>query len=84
MKDDLLKVLGAIGLIILVLLCWPWIGFWICYFEGWLAKIMIGKYIVEWFALFGINLPLDKIPLFAGILGWIGGFFKAINTKKND
>ena len=85
MKDDILKLIGAIGLIILLLLFWPFIGFWICYFEGWLAKIMIGKYIVEWFALFNINLPIDKIPLFAGVLGWIAGFFKAINsTKKKD
>ena len=85
MKNDFVKLIGVIGTVLLVLIFWPWIGFWLCYFEGWLAKLMIGKYIVEWFTLFNINLPLEKIPLFAGVLGWIGGFFKGINTaKKND
>lgn len=60
----------------------PWLSFWTAYFTGWITKIVIGKYLVEGFALLGITLPLDKIPLLAGIFGWIGGFFKTLNTSK--
>ena len=66
---------------IVIIFIWPWLSFWVAYFLGWITKITIGKYIVEGFALLNIDLPLNKIPLLAGVLGWIGGFF--IGTKGN-
>lgn len=80
-----LSVLGIIGLVIGVIFIAPWLSFWLAYFGGWVAKIVIGNYLVKGFALFGITMPIDKIPLAAGILGWIGGFFKnTIKLRNND
>jgi hypothetical protein len=76
--------LDLIFLALLVVLISPWIHFWLAYFCGWIAKLLIGKYIVEGFALFGIMLPLDKIPLLAGALGWVGSFFKTTVSKSNN
>lgn len=83
-KEDILKVIGAVASIILSIFIASWLLFWISYFNGWVAKLLIGKYLVEGFAYFNINIPIDKIPLIAGCLGWIGGFFKnTINYNKN-
>lgn len=83
MKKDIstiiLVILGAIAFIFIL----PWIAFWLAYFGGWIAKILIGKQLVNGFALIGITLPIEKIPLLAGTLGWIGGFFKTVNTNLN-
>ena len=82
MKNILKIILIILGVIALIFIL-PWIAFWLAYFGGWIAKILIGKQLVNGFALIGITLPIDKIPLLAGTLGWIGGFFKAINTNTN-
>lgn len=84
MKSNFTKLMGTTGMILLILIVWPWISFWIYYFEGWIAKLVIGKYIVEWFALFNINFPIDKIPLFTGVFGWISGFFRNIDLRKKN
>ena len=87
MKDDIFAtitlIISTIILIIITIFICPFISFWIAYFGGWIAKILIGKQLVNGFALIGIILPLDKIPLLAGTLGWIGGFFKTINHNYN-
>ena len=88
--DDLtISGFGAVSALfaffVLIIFIAPWINFWLAYFGGWIAKITVGKYIVEGFSLIGIALPLNKIPLLAGTLGWIGGFFKNVsnlNSKK--
>lgn len=51
---------------------------------GWICKLVIGQQLIIGFALLGITLPVDKIPLLAGTLGWIGSYFKVIryNTSK--
>ena len=70
--------------IIITILIWiifgPLLIFWLSYFAGWIAKLWIGKYIVEFFTLFNINLSIDKIPLFAGVLGWIASFFRPLKV----
>ena len=43
---------------------------------------MIGKYLVEGFALLGLTIPLEKIPLIAGVLGWMASFFVS-NSKSS-
>ena len=73
---------GIIGAIIATIFIIPWVNFWLSYFGGWIAKIVIGKYLVEGFSFLGITVPLEKIPLIAGVLGWIGSFFKS-NTKSS-
>lgn len=83
-KEDILKVIGGVALIILSIFIAPWLLFWISYFGGWVAKLLIGKYLVEGFTYFNINIPIDKIPLIAGCIGWIGGFFKtSIKYNRN-
>ena len=75
--------------IIVTVIIWiifgPLFVFWLGYFAGWIAKLWIGEYIVEFFALFNINLPIDKIPLFAGVLSWITScFFKPVKVNSNN
>ena len=77
-------LLGLIALIIILIFIAPWVSFWLAYFGGWISKIVIGNYIVKGFALLGITVPLDKIPLLAGVLGWIGGFFKSVGSLKSN
>jgi len=80
-----LSILGLITLIIVIIFIAPWLSFWIAYFGGWIAKITIGDYIVRALELIGILITKDQIPLLAGGLGWIGGFFKTtINAKKGN
>jgi len=86
-SNDIFALLGAILVIILVIIFKPFLLFWLGYFSGWLAKIVIGKYIVAWFRLFGITLPLESIPLFAGVVAWIASFFtgaSSLKKKKED
>lgn len=71
-----LTFLGFLAAIVVALFIAPWISFWLAYFGGWIAKLVIGTKLVEGFSLFGFMMPLAKIPLLAGTLGWIGSFFK--------
>lgn len=83
-KEENNTILTIIAIIIIYLIIEPFLIFWVSYFVGWLSKIFIGKYIVAGFELLHISFPIDKIPLLAGLLGWIGSFFKStINTNKN-
>jgi len=77
-----LPILGLISLIITVIFIAPWIDFWFAYFGGWIAKIIIGNQLVSALELIGINISKDSIPLLAGGLGWIGGFFKSYNFQR--
>lgn len=77
----LILILMLIGLLFVL----PWISFWLAYLGGWIAAKVIGAKIVEGLAIFGIMIPVSKIPLLAGTLGWIGTFFKNISTiSKSD
>ena len=80
-----LTIMGLLFMIILIIFIAPWLTFWLAYFGGWVAKITIGKYLVSGLSLIGLDISLDSIPLLAGVLGWIGGFFKAtISTTKKS
>ena len=85
--DDIAKVIGVITATVILIFAGPWIMFWLAYFGGWVAKILIGKHLVAGFALLGLNIPIDKLPLIAGCLGWIGGFLNlqtVTTVKKNN
>ena len=84
-KDDLLAATGIIVFIIIMFLILPFISFWLSYFGGWICKITIGNTLVK-----ALNMLFntayftkDMIPWIAGALGWIGGFFKSLNTSKS-
>jgi len=81
---DNLSILGIIAIIIVTIFIIPWLSFWLAYFGGWVAKITIGNQLVNGLELIGIIISKDQIPLLAGILGWIGGFFKATSIKKGN
>lgn len=85
MMDDFLAILGAIALIIATVLVLPFISFWLCYFGGWVASITIGNILTD-----GLNtlfqttwFTKDMIPLCAGMLGWIGSYFKTSSLGKS-
>ena len=82
---ELSTVVGAVALIIGLFLILPFISFWASYFGGWICKITIGNTLVK-----ALNMLFntayftkDMIPWIAGALGWIGGFFKSLNTSKS-
>ena len=82
---ELSTVIGAVALIIGLFLILPFISFWASYFGGWICKITIGNTLVK-----ALNMLFntayftkDMIPWIAGALGWIGGFFKSVNTSKS-
>lgn len=77
-----LSIIGLITLAIMIIFIEPWLVFWLSYFGGWVAKVIIGNYIVNGLNLIGIVITKDQIPLLAGVLGWIGGFFKTLSTSK--
>ena len=76
-------VIIGIGLVAFIIFIAPWLSFWLAYFSGWIAKITIGKSLIAGLELIGLTIPIDKIPLLAGTIGWIGGFFKSVNFARN-
>lgn len=77
-----LAILGLIGLVIFIIFIYPWLCFWLSYLGGWVAKITIGDQLVLALSHLNINVNKETIPLLAGGLGWVGGFFKSISTSK--
>jgi hypothetical protein len=80
--DKTLGIFLALLLLIGLLILYPWLIFWFAYLGGYFAKLFIGEQLVTGLALLGINISIEQIPLIAGTLGWIGGFFKAISFSK--
>ena len=81
-KVVILMVLGVMLLIFIV----PLVGFWVAYFCGWIAKITFGtKLAAALNMLFQTTyFTKDMIPMVAGALGWIGGFFKSTTAAKRS
>ena len=73
-------ILIFIGLMFIM----PFINFALCYFAGWIAKVLIGKWLVAGFALLRLPIEINDIPLIAGVLGWISSFFKNSTVNKNS
>ena len=67
--------------IILSILISPILSFWICYFGGWVASKIIGFKIVNGLAIFGILIPICKIPLLTGVLGFASAFLKGLSLE---
>lgn len=82
-KSILETILGIIGIIFLFLFIVPFINFWLCYFGGWIASMIIGDQLVKAFSMIGFEISKDMLPWIAGLLGWIGGYFKEIKFNKN-
>lgn len=80
-----LGVLVALAGVIALIIFAPMISFFISYFGGWLCKITFGNILCNGLnTLFNVVwFTPDKLPIMAGALGWIGGFFKSIDFSKN-
>lgn len=77
-------IFGVIVFIIVVIIIQPALLFWLGYFSGWLAKLIIGtKLVTAINMVFGTAFTADMLPMIGGALGWIGSFFKSINNVKN-
>jgi len=50
------------------------------YICGWIASVLFGKIICAGFAIFGIMITPDKLPLIGAFLCWIGSFFRSTNS----
>ncbi len=74
----------AIVIGIIFLFIGPVINFCIGYAIGWISTLLIGNQLVEGFALIGIAIPIEKIPLIGGIIGWVATFFPKSTPKNNN
>ena len=78
-------IVGVIAFFFVAFIIEPALLFWLGYFSGWLAKLVIGtKLVTAINMVFGTAFTADMLPMIGGALGWIGGFFKSIRTESND
>ena len=84
-NDSGWAIVGVIAFLIVVIIIQPALLFWLGYFSGWLAKLVIGtKLITAINMVFGTAFTADMLPMIGGALGWIGGFFKLVHTASNN
>ena len=85
-KDDSgWAIVGVIAFLIVVIIIQPALLFWLGYFSGWLAKLVIGtKLVTAINMVFGTAFTADMLPMIGGALGWIGSFFKSILIAANN
>lgn len=73
-----------IVLLVVMIVIDPLITFWLGFFGGWLAQIIIGAKLCEALAYLGLTVTPEMLPWIGAALAWIGGFFKSVNTSKRD
>ena len=77
-------IVGIITFFVVVIIIEPALLFWLGYFSGWLAKLVIGtKLVTAINMVFGTAFTADMLPMIGGALGWIGGFFNSISATSN-
>ena len=79
-KETTQKIIIVLIAIFIAAIISPFIVFWVCYLGGFIVKWLIGNVLVQGFALFGLILPVEKIPLACGTLGFVASYFKT-NSK---
>ena len=78
-------IVGVIAFLIVVIIIQPALLFWLRYFSGWLAKLVIGtKLITAINMVFGTAFTADMLPIIGGALGWIGSFFKSVRIVSSS
>ena len=78
-------IVGVIAFLIVVIIIQPALLFWLGYFSGWLAKLIIGtKLVTAINMIFGTAFTAYMLPMICGALGWIGSFFKSVRTASNN
>lgn len=83
---DIFALIGVVVGIIVLIIVMPFINFWLAYFGGWLAKLVIGtKLATALNVLFNTTyFTAEMLPMLAGALGWIGSFFKGTTRIKEN
>lgn len=85
-KDNLggLSIFGIIIAVIAIIILNPLF----CFLGGWITGCIlswtIGESIIKGLSLLNIHIAIDNLPLFCGVLGVIGSFFKSIPTSKKS
>lgn len=75
-------ILGLIFLPAILVILKPLVIFWLGYFSGWIAKIMIGDKICKAFLVaFGVSIEPSVLPWIGSALAWVGSFFKSIHIS---
>lgn len=84
-NDNKLGMIATFAEAIALIVFTPMLSFFISYFAGWLCKISFGGILCNSLnTLFNTNTFVpENLPIIAGALGWIAGFFKSINMNKN-
>ena len=84
-NDSGWAIVGVIAFLIVVIIIKPALLFWLGYFCGWLAKLIIGtKLVTAINMIFGTAFTADMLPMIGGALSWIGSFFKSVSTASNN
>ena len=72
------KLVGMIILLIIWIVFYPFLVFWLGYFSGWIAKLIIGTKLAA-----ALNMAFhttwftaEMLPMIGGALAWVGSFFK--------
>lgn len=72
------KLVGIIVLLMIFVVFYPFLLFWLGYFSGWIAKLVIGAKLAT-----ALNITFhttwftaEMLPMIGGALAWIGSFFK--------
>lgn len=88
--DSIWAALGIFAAAIALIFFGPLIGFFLSYVGGLICKVTFGSILCNALnTLFNVAyFTPDKLPMMAGALGWIGGFFSsgsaAANRFKSD
>ena len=78
-------IVGVIAFFVVAIIIDTALLFWLGYFGGWLAKLVIGtKLVTAINMVFGTAFTADMLPMIGGALGWIGSFFRSVRTIKNN
>jgi hypothetical protein len=88
MKEFIIELIGIIVLAAIFIVFYPFLLFWVGYFSGWLAKLVIGTKLAA-----ALNIAFhttwftaEMLPMIGGALAWVGSFFKGttrtVETKK--
>jgi hypothetical protein len=73
--DPIVDVIASILAVIITAIIMPFITFGLGWLLGWIIKVTIGGLIISGLALININIPMDQLPLFFGVLSVIASFF---------
>lgn len=89
MKEFIIETIGIIVLAAIFIVFYPFLLFWVGYFSGWLAKLVIGTKLAA-----ALNIAFhttwftaEMLPMIGGALAWVGSFFKGtrqVTTEKKN